>query len=395
MSNEHIGRLQAIGLGKESTSGTAVSASAWIPKESGSFAPEFEVATNESAYGVIDGLKDQQTVKNMTKVSLSAIVQDGVFGHLLNAAFGQSYPCVSFPVSSVSGNFIVGETITESTSSATGTLRRTDEDAGTPTLYIEPLSGTFTGGETLTGGTSSATATGGTIESPSAVRTHVFRRKNDNNHPTYTLYGHDPVGDERATFCMLDSLEIECVVGEYATFTAEFMGQKLSTTTTQTPSYAEANQFLAKFANVKIEDTFDDLDAGTPVDVERFKITISKNVEGYQNFGETDVGTFLNKRFDVTGDMDLIYNSTTHRDKVANSTKQAIRLTIANTDVTIGSAANPTFQIDIPAASFSEWSRTDDNDELVKQTIGFSGEFNVARSMTAEALLTNTQAVSY
>lgn len=394
MANEHIGRLQAIGLGKESTSGTAVAATDWVAKVSGEFAPEFETAVNEAAYGVIDGLKDQQTVKNTTKVSLSAMVNDKIIGHLLNATFGQSHACVAFPVSGVSGNFVVGETITQSTSLATGVLRRADIGVGTPTLYIVPSTGTFTGGQTLTGATSGATATGGTIQTPSAVRTHVFRRANTNSHPSYTIYGSDPVGNERATYCMLDSLEIECVVGDYCKFTAEFMGKKITTTTAQTPSYTEASNFLAKFATVKIENTFTALDAGTPVSVERFKITFTKNLESYQAFGDTDVASLHNKRFDVVGDMDLIYNSTTHRDAVANSTKKAIRLTINNTDVTIGTTT-PMMQIDMPQVSFSEWSRSGENDELVRQTIGFIAEFNVDRSMTAEALLRNTQITNY
>lgn len=246
MSNEHIGRLQKIGLGKESEAGTAVAASEWIPKVSGVFSPKNEVALDEAAYGIIDGVKDQQTVQSMTEIQLSAVIRDTFFGHLLMAALGSSYACVKFPVSSVSGTFQEGETITESTSSATGTLRRDDSTADTPVLYIEPASGTFTGGETLTGGTSSATATGGTIESPSAVNSHVFRRLNTNNHPSYTLYGSDPIGDERAAYCLLDSLTIEVVVGDYAKFEAMFMGKKLASTSAQSPSYGSEKRILGE-----------------------------------------------------------------------------------------------------------------------------------------------------
>src|SRR4051812_48898659 len=114
MSNEHIGRKQAIGFGKETASGTGVAASIWIPKSSGSFAPKFDTAKDEAAYGVIDGLREVQTVKNVTMVNLSAIARDNFIGHILNAAFGNSYACVKFPIpGSVTGTFVVGETVTE------------------------------------------------------------------------------------------------------------------------------------------------------------------------------------------------------------------------------------------------------------------------------------------
>lgn len=397
MSNEHIGRKQALGFGKESTAGTAVAASFWVPKVSGSFAPQFEFARDESSYGTIDGLRDAQTVKSMTKVDLSAIVRDDWFGFFFLAAFGLAYPCVRFPIpGSITGTYVEGEVITEATSTATGTLRRLDAGGSSKVLYIEPLSGTFTGGQTLTGGTSGATATGGTIESPAALRHHVFRRKNDNAHPSFTIYGSDPVGDERATYCMLDTLELECVVGDFLKMSAGLMGKKLASTSTQTPSYTSGNAFLAKFASFKSASAFTGLDAASAVSVERFKLQISKNLTNYQAFGDTDVASFHNQRFDVKGDLTLIYNATTYRDYVANSTDQAMRLNLTNTDATtLGSATKPALQLDLPAVSFTEWGRTDENDGLVKQTLAFECQYDVTRAMQAEALLVNSRVTAY
>src|SRR5258708_356718 len=106
--------------------------------------------------------------------------------------WGLAYPCVKFPIpGAITGTYVEGEVITQSVSSATGTLRRLDAGGTSKCLYIEPLTGTFTSGNTLTGGTSGATCTGGTIESPATVRHHVFRRANTNNHPSYTIYGQD------------------------------------------------------------------------------------------------------------------------------------------------------------------------------------------------------------
>ncbi|HUU82373.1 MAG TPA: hypothetical protein VM243_02610 [Phycisphaerae bacterium] len=55
----------------------------------------------------------------------------------------------------VTGTFIAGETVTETTSGATGTFYQIDTD-----MFLLVASGEFTGGETLTGSDSSATVTG-------------------------------------------------------------------------------------------------------------------------------------------------------------------------------------------------------------------------------------------
>jgi hypothetical protein len=61
-------------------------------------------------------------------------------------------------LSSVSGTFQVGETITGGTSSATATIDNV-YNTNTDQLIISSISGTFQAGETITGGTSSSTAT--------------------------------------------------------------------------------------------------------------------------------------------------------------------------------------------------------------------------------------------
>jgi hypothetical protein len=395
LANEHIGRKQSIGLGKESTPGTGVSAAIWIPKSSGVFTPKVDTAVNDGAYGVIDAVRDVQAVKNMTEISFQARAQSTFLGHLLMAAFGTAYATVRIPIpGSITGTYVEGETITESTSSATGVLRRLDAGGSVKALYIAPSSGTFTGGQTLTGGTSGATATGGTIESPSAVRHHVFRVANTNTHPSYSVYGIDPVSTDRALYCLLDTLEIECVVGNFVNVSAKFMGRKLASTS-GTVSFSTEYPFLAKAAVFKYASAFTGLDAASAVAVESFRLTINKNVTDYTAFGDTDPESFHNQEFgEVTGEITLLYNVVTERDYVIDSTKRAMRFTVTN-PVTIGSAANPLFQLDMPSVGFREFSRSSENPNLVKQTLRFTAEYDVTRALTIEALLANTQTTAY
>lgn len=388
MSNEHIGRKQIMGLGKETTSGTGVAASAWIPTEDRDFKPVSGKAKDMSAYGVIDELYDSQTTKNMTEVMMAGILRDTFLGYLLLAAFGTQYTCIAMTMASLSGVFTVGETVSQAVSLATGTVRRVDDT----TVWIEVATGTFTSGSnTVTGGTSGAT---GTPSFESAVRDHIFMRNNTNNHQSFTLYKTDDLQTDRAAYGMLDTLDLEMVVGDFAKFNSTWKA-KQSESSSGTPSFSAENGFFAKHATLKLASAVSGLSAASATPVSRCKFSIAKNLIDYQAFGDDDIASIHNQQFAVTGDLEALYNSTTLRDLQINSTKRAMRLEITNTDVTIGSASNPKLTVELARASFEEWSNKSGNNELVKQTMGFSGEFSTTDSYTATVILRNTRTTDY
>jgi len=368
----------------------------WIPRSSGAYLPNFDIKMDPAAYGVNDENKQGQTMRVWTDLEIDGEPRDKWFGHILMALFGTAYSTVKFPIpGSITGTFSVGETVTESTSTATGTLRRADVGGSSKALYIVPVSGTFTGGQTLTGGTSGATATGGTIESPSAVRFHSFQELQTNNPITYTLYHHDPIGDERSAYGVLSTLDFEVMSNDWAKFSSKWVAKALASTSAQTPSYTSENSFFGKNVTVKTASVFNSLDAASAVNVERLKLSFNKNIEAFQAFGGTAVTSFHNKQFSVKGELVLLYNATTQRDYLTNSTDQALRITLANSAVTLGSAANPTLQFDFPDVFFTSFKVDTTNNNLLRQTLQFTATYDVTRTNTVEALLCNAQTTAY
>ena len=394
MANEHIGRKQAIVLGLESTPGTAVSAAAWVPKMSGSFKPVYEKTMDQSAYGVIDQDYDSVVAKEMTMVDLEGIARDEYIGHFLYAALGTTYLCDLITITGQSGGTPArGDVVTSATDSWAGVIRKIVTISATTYYAVSTTSGTLTSsGSDLTNGT----WTGGTWATQSGVYAHFFARANTNEHPAYTLYGSDPVGDDRAAYCLLDTLDVEAAVGEFVKLNASFKGKKLASTSSQSPSYSSENAFLAKYANVYFGDTESDLNGASATDLQRFKVSFQKNLMEIQNFGSVDVSSIHNQQFTVNGDMEAIYNANTLRDYVANSTKKAARLELVNTDATaLSGSIYPSLYLDLARASFSEWDRSGDNDAIVTQTLGYSAEFDVSTSMTTEILLLNGRSTAY
>ncbi len=372
----------------------------WLPKAKGLAVPKVEYKYDQSAYGNIDKNREAYITQRWAEVSLSDTeARDVMIGHLLMAKYGLSYPCVKFPVpGAITGTYVEGEVVTQSVSTATGTLRRLDAGGSSKALYIEPLAGTFTSGNTLTGGTSGATATGGTIESPSALRHHVFRRLNSNNHPSYTICGTDPVsGDERAAYCVLDTLDFEFMADDLVKFAAKFVGQPLAATT-NTPAYTSENPFLGKHLSVKLASAFTGLDAATATALERIKLQTTKGVEIVHQTGGSDplAPTSLhNTEFEEKGDFASLYNATALRDAALAGTAQAVRVACANTAVTLGVAANPTLQFDYPEVYLNDWGKDDDNSKIVRQNIGFTAVYNVLRALTSEAILVCTRVTAF
>jgi hypothetical protein len=401
MANEHIARLQKIGLGLETTSGTAVAPTFWLPKGKGLLTPKTEYKYDQGAYGNRDKNREAYITSKWSELTITDTEPRDVWiGHFLKALFGLAYPCVKFSISgSITGTYVEGEVITESTSSATGTLRRLDAGGSSKALYIEPLAGTFVGGgKTLTGGTSAATCVNGTIESPTAVRHHIFRRITTNNPPSYTISANDPVsGDEKAAYCVLDTLDMECQADDIIKFAMKFMGQPMVSSATLTPAYTSENPFLGKHISFKTASAFNSLDAASAIAIEKVKVSGNNNVEMIHQTAGSDplAPTSLHcNEFEMKGDFSGVFNATTIRDAALAGTAQSLRLALVNT-TTIGSAANPTLQFDFPEVYYNDWGKDDDNAKIVRQNVGFTAVYNVTRALTAEAILINTRTTTY
>lgn len=389
MANEHIGRLEKVGLGKESTPGTGVAATVWIPKEDSLFLPKTEKAKDLGAYGIIDELYDSQTVLQMTEISLKGIMRDVYGGNFLLAALGTEQLCLRITRAGGSGTFVVGETVTGGTSAATGVIRRLDSQN---LFFITVTTGTFAASETITGGTSAAT---GTATHNVAVRTHLFTRLNSNNHPSFTIYNVDDVGTFRSAYCLLESIEISCEVGGYVKFDTKWTGKKESSSS-GTPSFTtDENHFLAKHGALKLASALSGLTAASATEIKSFKINIQKNLEAYQAFGSDDLTSIHNKQLTVSGEITGLFKAATLKDLNANSTKRAMRMEFVNSDVTIGVSANPTLTIELARCSFENWTKKSDNDELVMETIGFTAEFSAAAAETIAIMLQNTRTTVY
>lgn len=226
------------------------------------------------------------------------------------------------------------------------------------------------------------------------VYDHTYAQNQTNNGLSLTIARKDANSDKRYALAVLNKIDIECVVGEFIKFSAEYISKK-GTTVANTVAYVAENEFVPKNAIVKFATNLAGIAGATAVPVKSFKLSIERSVEPYFAFGTNEPVEIYNQEFEVKGDMVLRYSDTAYETLWTGNASQAVDLDIINTGVVIGTgASNPAVKFTLPEANVSEWEIDQSKDKMVEQTVGFQGLYNLAATASLTARLTNT-IVSY
>jgi hypothetical protein len=84
------GRLTAVGIGAESTSGTAVTAGYWVPDMTFSHEDKNTTITDGSSFGRLEDAVDSDIVTQWSDGTLTSVLRDAHIGAILKAVFGTS-----------------------------------------------------------------------------------------------------------------------------------------------------------------------------------------------------------------------------------------------------------------------------------------------------------------
>ena len=84
----HIGRKFSVGIGKESSRGTAVSASFWLPKMAATVDDKINSIVDGSSVGVIEDAQGQDIATTYSQGTIEGRITDISFGLWFLAALG-------------------------------------------------------------------------------------------------------------------------------------------------------------------------------------------------------------------------------------------------------------------------------------------------------------------
>lgn len=230
------------------------------------------------------------------------------------------------------------------------------------------------------------------VPSQSGAYDHAFSLLNNNSHPSYTIaITEGDISDRRYPGAMLNTLSLEFAVDDYAKMTAGFLSEE-GATASNTAAYTQENEFIPSHASLKVVAKGGDLDAASVVaDVKSASIEFNKNLIRKESLGNKKIDP-RNGRFEVTGEIEMYYNSTTFRNYWETDTELALRLKIENTDVTIGASTHPAITIDLPFMMIENWEPDYGNDDLVPQTLSVHGLYDATTGDFIDITVRNTQA---
>lgn len=221
---------------------------------------------------------------------------------------------------------------------------------------------------------------------------HTFALANSNQTQSLTIWVNDPVEwDLIYPLAVIDSMTLSANEWEFATFSVTFKS-KPGETTTHTVSYNVDYKLLARHSIFKVANNLAWLTWATPICLRSFEITISKNLEDDYCMGSITPKDFINQMTSIEWSFTAVYEDTTMKDYVLDWTKKAIRFELKDTATTIWLSSNPRVTIDLPLASFTEFSKDMGNDATVVQTLTFKGLYSSTDASAIDVEVVNTTA---
>lgn len=318
-----LGRQVAYGLGKETTFGTAVAATAWHNQLSFELNPMSEYAVNNSAYGNIVKTNQADVMRQWSQGSLEAKLTSGRVGQILLGVMG---------------------TVVTTANADPSTL----------------------------------------------VRNHTVDINQTIEGQSFSLVRKDSLTTEVFAGARFGEFSLEMALDDYIKITANILAKK-SATTTATVAYTDETEFLAKHFTIKTGASVAAANAASAVaTVESFTLNVNPNLETDWQSGSGDPYSFTSRGYDLSFEMTKRYADTVYRDAYNNGTTLAMVMAATNTDVTIGTAARPSLTLTAPKFNVTDWSRSEDLDGPVTETLTGTIHFSSADAYALRAVLVNT-----
>lgn len=228
------------------------------------------------------------------------------------------------------------------------------------------------------------------------VGRHTFTLAVSNQHQSLSIYKKDAIETLQAGNVVVSSMGLNVVLDQYMQMTVGLMGKKFGTDTA-TVAYVAENKFRPQDATVKIAATANELAAaGAITTLRSLSLNFNKNVEVYQGLGSKTPVDFLNKDFEVSGDMELLMEDATYKNLVLNSNaNRAMSIKFLNANAIAALTTNPSLEFIFDELDFGEFTPDYENGNLVTISLSFTAHYNFANSRMCRAILENSKNAAY
>jgi hypothetical protein len=222
------------------------------------------------------------------------------------------------------------------------------------------------------------------------VYNHTFNINQNINGKSFTLVRKDSIGTKAYPNARFGDWSLSMSLGEYITYTANVLAGD-SETATATAAYTSEAEFVPKHLSIRTASSVSGLtsasDEGT---VESFTLNVNPNIESDFAAGSDTPYSFTSRGYEANFEMTMRYTGTEYEEAYKNGTPLAVRISAVNQDVTIGTSANPGLVFTAPKINITDWTRSEDLDAPVTQSVTGTIHFSAADAYAIRGVLTNT-----
>ena len=224
------------------------------------------------------------------------------------------------------------------------------------------------------------------------VKDHTFSFDQSNSPASYTFFRKDDNINEAYALGMVSQLELNSELGKWLQVKGSII-TKPATSSSATVTRTNDTEFKPKHMAVRLAADTAGLGAASDIaTLQSLRLTVDRAVDRDLQHGTDTPYDISVREIEISGEIVLRHVSDVHRQAFEADTQQAMRISIVNTDVVIGAAANPGLVITLPKVPFDNWQVDQGLGDKVTQTTGFKALFDISAATAMSAVLTNTQA---
>ncbi len=234
-------------------------------------------------------------------------------------------------------------------------------------------------------------STGANADGSGNVKDHTITVGQTAQHQSLTYFLDDPLAsaDYKHANGVATSLEINYEMGKFLEYSLNIKAQK-GVSTTNTPSTTAENRFLPQHVTFKLASSYSGLGAASAQIIKSLSLKFDNNIEDDYVLGSVAPADFLNKQFMIEGTLEAMWqNESDFKTFVLAGTSKAMRIDIVNSDVTIGTSANPEIKIDLAKVVFEAVTRPIKVNDMVKQTLNFKAHYSQTDTKMVQIVATN------
>lgn len=227
------------------------------------------------------------------------------------------------------------------------------------------------------------------------VGTHTFSVSQNTLPPALTFARSNPNASRRHSLGYQSDFQIDVKQADYAMFTSTITA-RTGATSTETVAYSTTeSRFTSKHVTVGIASNVAGLSSPTMLQLKSLTLKISRKQDRFTPLGTIDPVSFDPEDFNVSGTLVLRYTDTSVETLGLANTAQAMRISLVNTDTTIGATSNPGLVFTLAKTRFEPITLDSNLNQVLNQTINFKGELSVADGFMIQPVLTNTTTAAY